>query len=232
MWHSFTPFWYFGPRTSWAVQMALFAPQLISLTCSGSVLCFTDGCLCGKVMFCQHIYKCPFCRHTYWKLISMVNYCAHFSPVVLFTEYKARLCPLPLICSSDLWNRARGRNIFFFIRKESWKLQKTWGGGIKMFLHCILSDDLYLCLCSPECLQDSSIYMERRRKNRSGQDSELGEKKKAMKWIRLQSAKKNSFFLTNSCFWICLPYCAVISHNKTSMLAEKLFMNSVFQVAY
>lgn len=107
--------------------MALFAPQLISLTCSGSVLYFTDGCLCGKVMFCQHIYKCPLCLHTSWKSISMVNHCAHFSPTVLFREYKARLCSLPLICSTDLWNKARQRIfcLFICIRKGSLKVQKS-----------------------------------------------------------------------------------------------------------
>lgn len=144
MWHSFTSFWYFGPRTSWAVQMALFAPQLISLTCSGSVLYFTDGCLCGKVMFCQHIYKCPLCLHTYWKLISVVNYCAHFSSVVLFTEYKGRLCSLLLICSTDFRNRARGRIFFFPHKKRKFKSSKDWRKK-KIYFYTVFN--LMSCIC-------------------------------------------------------------------------------------
>lgn len=161
MWDSFTSFCYFGPRTSWVVQMALFAPQLISLTCSGSVLYYTDGCLCGKVMICQHIYKCPLCLHTSWKLISMVNHCAHFSPTVLFREYKARLCPLPLICSTDLWNKARQRIfcLFICIRKGTLRVQKSKIFLLLLlcFLHCIQSDELHLYLISPERLQESNV---------------------------------------------------------------------------
>lgn len=167
MWHSFTSFWYFGPRTSWAVQMALFAPQLISLTCSGSVLYFTDGCLCGKVMFCQRIYKCPLFLHTYWKLIGVVNNCAHFSPVFLFTQYKARLYPLALLFHRFVEYSQRG--IFFPPKERKLKTTKDWWGagvGIKCFCTAWsqnhkVDDDLHLCLCSPEYLQDSSMYMGR-----------------------------------------------------------------------
>lgn len=200
MWHSFTTFWYFGPRTSWAVQMALFAPQLISLTCSGSLLYFTDGCLCGKVTFCQHIYKCPFCLHNYWKLISMVNLCAHFGSVAQFTEYKERkVMPFSTNRYSPQKNKVK-------------KFKRLWK---TMFLHGIQSDDLHLSLLS-RISSNRNIQMKRWGENRPGQVGKLEGKKSNKKWplmvwIRLQSAKKKKIFFSTKLMFLILvlPCCAV-----------------------
>lgn len=139
----------------------IIAPQLISLTCSGSVLCLTDGCLCGKVMFCQHICKCPLCLHTYWKLISMVNYCAHFSSLVLITECQARLCPLPLLWFHRLveqgWGAGRWEDllIFIFFHQKRKKVKKFKRLGKNVFTLCSIWWSALLS--SPKCLQYNSI---------------------------------------------------------------------------